>query len=175
VISEKMLKALNDQIKEELGSAYLYFAMAADFEAKNLKGFSLWMKSQAGEEMVHAMKFYNFINDRGGKAVLKSLDEPQSEWASPLEAFKAAYKHEQFITDCINNLVALAKEEKDTATEVMLQWFVTEQVEEEASADEVVQKLELMGDSKHGLYMLDKELGARQLPSLGLAVQGLAE
>jgi len=172
VISNKMLKALNEQIKEELESAYLYFSMAADFESKNLKGFSLWMKSQAGEEMIHALKLYNFINDRGGKAVLQGLDQPKSDWPSPMEAFKAAYKHEQHITGCINDLVMLAREEKDTATEIMLQWFVTEQVEEEASADEVVQKLELVGESKQGLYMLDKELGARPLPSLGLAVPG---
>lgn len=174
MISEKVQDALNKQIQEELGSAYLYFAMAADFEAKNLKGFSAWMKAQAGEEMIHATKFYNFINERGGRATLLALEQPQAVWDLPIDAFKAAYKHEQFISNCINNLVKLAREESDTATEIMLQWFVTEQVEEEASADEIVQQLEMVQESKGGMFMLDRELGNRALPALGAEVSGIS-
>ncbi|MCF7927522.1 MAG: ferritin [Spirochaetales bacterium] len=156
-----MLKALNDQIREELSSAYLYLAMAADFEDKNLPGAAAWMSQQAQEEVAHAMKIYGYINDKGGKAVFDALPKPQESWNSMLDAFKAAYKHEQYITDCINKLVKQAREVDDTSTEIFLQWFVTEQVEEEKSTDEVVQKLQMIGDSKNGLFMIDRELGGR--------------
>jgi ferritin len=163
MISKKMLDALNVQIKEELASAYLYLAMSADFSDKDLPGFAQWMKMQYGEEMAHAFKLYGYILERGGKPILEGLAKPQSEWDSPLAAFEAAYKHEQYITGCIHNLVKLARDENDTATEVFLQWFVTEQVEEEASADEVIRKIKLSGADKPGhiLYMLDKEMAAR--------------
>ncbi len=175
MIKKNVQDALNNQIMEEFNSAYLYLAMAADFEEKKLKGFSTWMKAQAGEEMIHAMKLYNFVNDRDGKVELQGLDKPQATWKDPLEAFKSAYNHEQYITGCFNDLIKRAREEIDTATEIMLQWFVMEQVEEEAAAGEIVQKLEMMGGSKEGLYLLDQELGTRTLPSPGLAVAGGAE
>lgn len=161
MIDAKMLNALNVQVKEELQSAYIYLAMASDFESKNLKGFTNWMKVQAREEMVHVMKIYDFINSRGGKVVFQGLDAPKEAWDSPLDAFKAAYEHEQFITGCINKLVKLAKDLNDSATEIFLQWFVTEQVEEEESASNVVHQLEFVGDSGTGLFMLDAELGKR--------------
>ncbi|WP_020611481.1 ferritin [Sediminispirochaeta bajacaliforniensis] len=162
MIQEKMEAALNKQIAEELGSAYLYQAMSADFAAKNRLGMAAWMQAQAGEEMEHARKIYHYILGRGGRIELMALAAPQQSWESPLAVFKASYKHEQHISACIHDLVKLARELDDTATEVFLSWFVTEQVEEEASVDEVVQKLNQLGDAPHALYMLDKELGARQ-------------
>jgi ferritin len=161
-IPEKMEAALNGQIAEELASAYLYLAMAADFDAKNWTGFASWMKVQAGEEYNHAMKLYGFIIERGGRAVFKALAQPQGTWDSPLAAFEAAYKHENHISKCIYDLVKLARDEGDTATEVFLHWYINEQVEEETNADAVVEKLRLVKDSSNGLYMLDKELGARK-------------
>lgn len=163
MIGKKMQDALNVQIKEELASAYLYLAMSADFSAKDLPGFAQWMRIQYQEEMVHAFKIYDFILERSGKPELEGFAKPQSEWDSPLAAFEAAYKHEQYITGCIHDLVKLARKEEDTATEIFLQWFVTEQVEEENSADEIIKKIKLAGAQKpgHVLYMLDKEMGAR--------------
>lgn len=164
VLSSAMLieKSLNDQINAELYSAYLYLSMAAYFESENLPGFAKWMMVQNQEETMHAMKFYNYINERNGRVALKSIAEPPAKWKSPLEVFEATYKHEQVVTGRINDLVNLAIEEKDHATGVLLQWFVTEQVEEEKNADEIIQKLKCISDSPAGLYMLDKELGQRQ-------------
>lgn len=162
MIEKKMEDALNQQIAEELASAYIYQAMSADFAAKNRPGMAAWMQSQAGEEMGHARKIYGYILERGGTVELKALSAPQQSYESPLAAFQAAYKHEQYITSCIHKLVKLARELDDTATELFLGWFVTEQVEEEASTDEVVQKLLQVKDAPQALYMLDKELGARQ-------------
>jgi len=161
-LQDKLVDALNKQIKEELASAYLYFAMAADFEFKNRSGISGWLKAQAAEEVNHAMRIYDYINDRGGKAVLAAIDAPKASWESPLAAFSAALKHEQFITECIGKLVKLAREAEDTATEVFLQWFVNEQVEEEKSAGEIVDLLTQVGESREALFMIDRELGQRQ-------------
>jgi ferritin len=161
MIKKKVEKALNTQINEEMYSAYLYLAMSAKFEEQNLSGFARWMQFQAQEEMGHAMKIYGFIHERGGTVDLKEVKAPAKKFESPLEAFEAAYKHEQHITGCIDKLVNLAIEEGDHATQIFLQWFVNEQVEEEASADEVVQKLKLAGDHRGALFMLDRELGAR--------------
>lgn len=161
MINEKMQPALNKQINEEMFSAYLYLQMSAWFRSINLSGFANWMHVQSQEEMVHAMKLYDFINDRGGKVALLAIEAPQAEWESPLAAFEAAYAHEQHITGCIDDLVALARRNKDNATEIFLQWYVTEQIEEEASADEIVQKLKLMADAPGGLFMLDAELAGR--------------
>jgi ferritin len=135
--------------------------MAAYFETINLKGFANWMRVQTQEELVHAMKFYDFIVERGGKAVLSAIEGPRTEWPSPLAVFEHAYEHEQKVTGLINDLVDLAISEQDHATNNFLQWFVAEQVEEEASADEVVQKIKLMGDASGGLFMLDRELAQR--------------
>ncbi len=169
MLGEKMQDALNKQLNAELYSSYLYLAMSASFQSTNLKGFANWMRVQAQEELVHAMKFYDHINGRNGRVNLQPVDGPPFEWASPLSAFEHAHKHEQKVTGLINDLVSLAVSEKDNATNIFLQWFVTEQVEEEASADEVVQQLRLIGDDASGLFMLDRELAQRvfTMPATG--------
>jgi ferritin len=161
MLDEKMQTALNKQMTAELYSSYLYLSMSAYFQSISLPGFANWMRIQAQEELVHAMKFYDFINERGGRVILQPVEGPPTEWSSPLDVFENTYKHEQKVTGLINDLVNLAVKEGDHATNIFLQWFVTEQVEEEASADEVVQKLKLMGDAKGGLFMLDREMGQR--------------
>lgn len=160
-LQEKLLDALNVQIKEELASAYLYFAMAADFEHKNRTGMAGWMKVQAREELDHAMRIYDHLNDRGGKATLAALDAPTQTWGSPRAAFEAALKHEQYITGCIDELVKLARDVGDNAADVFLQWFVSEQVEEEKSVGEIVAWFAQVGDSEQALFLIDRELGKR--------------
>lgn len=161
MLKPKMEKALNGQINEELYSYYLYLSMSAHFKNVNLLGAANWFYVQAQEEMTHAMRFYNFINERGGRVNLLPIKGPDTEWKSPLAAFQAAYGHERHITECINSLVDLAIKEKDHATNAFLQWFVNEQVEEEANADEIVQKLKLVEGNPSGLFMVDQELAAR--------------
>ena len=161
MLNKKMEKALNDQLNAEMYSSYLYLSMAAYFQSINLSGFSTWMRVQTQEEMVHAMKFYDFINERGGRVALGQIEGPPTEWESPLDAFEAALEHEQKVTGLINTLMDLALEGRDHATQIFLQWFVTEQVEEEDSANEVIQKIKLMGDAQGGLFMIDRELGQR--------------
>ena len=161
MISDKMQKAINDQINAEMYSAYLYLAMEAYFASKGLAGFANWMRVQTQEEMVHAMKMYDFINARSGRVELKEIAGPPLAWDSPLKAFEAAYKHETVVTGRINKLVDLAIRESDHASNNFLQWFVAEQVEEEQSASAVVDKLKMLGNSTDGLFQLDKELGAR--------------
>jgi ferritin len=156
-----MEKALNDQLNEELFSAYLYLSMSAHFSSINLNGMAGWMRIQAQEEMTHAMKFYDHVIERDGAVNLKQIKSPQASWKSPLDAFQAAYKHEQHITGCINKLVTQALGEDDHATNNFLQWFVAEQVEEEASALEIVDQLKLIGKDTSTLFMLDRELGSR--------------
>ena len=162
MISKKMEAALNTQINAEFYSSYLYLSMAADFEAKNLGGFAGWMQVQAQEEWGHGMKLYNYIHEQNGTVKLEQIDGPQTEWKAPLDAFEAAYAHEQHVTSLINNLVALSNEEKDYATHIFLHWFVSEQVEEEASALAIVEKLKMIGDRPQGLFMLDRELAQRK-------------
>ena len=161
MLNKKMEKQLNKQLNKELFSAYLYMSMAAYFQSEDLLGFSNWMYVQAKEEMFHAEKFYTYIQEREGKVVLEQIEKPQTDWESTLKAFENALEHERFITSSINELVNIALEGKDHATNIFLQWFVTEQVEEEASVGEVIKKLKLMKDAPGGLYILDKELGAR--------------
>ncbi len=161
MLSDKMQDALNGQIVAETYSAYLYWSMAAYFESVNLSGFARWMKAQAQEELVHAAKFFDFVVERGGRVTLDAIDAPPTEWDSPLAAFEHAYEHEQKVTGLINNLVDMAVAQRDHATRNFLDWFVDEQVEEEASADGVVQKLRLIGDAPGGLFMLNQELGQR--------------
>ena len=162
MLNKKIQDAFNDQINAELFSSYLYLSMSAYLEDKSMTGMAHWMKLQAEEELEHAMKFVDFIAERGGRVVYKAIETPQAEWNSPLEIFEAAYEHEQYITKRINDLMELTIPEKDFASQIFLQWFVTEQVEEEANADEIVQKLKMIGDGKNGIYMLDRELGQRE-------------
>jgi len=161
MINSKVEGALNDQVRKEFYSFYLYLSMAAHFESMNLKGFAHWMKIQANEETKHAMKIYEHIIQRGGKIVLQQIDAPPSTWKSAKEMFAEAYQHEQKVTESINKIVELSKAEKDNASEIFLQWFVNEQVEEEASTYEIAQKLQMIGDDARALFMLDAELGKR--------------
>ncbi len=161
MISERMQESLNEQIKHELESAYLYLAMVAYFDAESLDGMANWMRIQTQEELGHATRFFNHIAERDGRIELRALSKPQKEWDSPLAAFQAAYEHEQFITGKINELTKIATEENDNAAKIMLQWFVTEQVEEESSTRKVVELLQRVGDSGDGLIMIDRELGQR--------------
>lgn len=161
MLSKKMEESLGAQINAEYYSSYLYLSMAAHCRAVNLDGFSNWMRIQAQEEMTHAMKFYDFVLERGGRVKLRAIEAPPSEWPSPKALFEATLEHERHVTDLINKLVDLAIAEKDHATNAFLQWFVNEQVEEEASADAVLQKLLMIGDAPGGLFMLDRQLGLR--------------
>ena len=161
MLNSKIQDAFNGQLNAETFSSYLYLSMSAYFDSQNLAGMSSWMRVQAQEELTHAVKFYDYINERGGRVVLKAVDAPETEWDSPLAAFEHVYAHEQKVTGLINDLVDLALAERDHATHIFLQWFVSEQVEEEDSANEVVQKIKLMGDASGGLFMLDRELGQR--------------
>ena len=161
MISQRMQDEMNAQIMHETFSAYLYFSMAAYFHAKSLDGMAQWMKAQAQEELSHALRFFDHIDERGGRIELEAIEKPQILWESPLAAFEAALAHEEFITGRINELVQVAAEENDNAAAIMLQWFVSEQVEEEASVTKVVDMLKLIGDSGHGLLMADRELGQR--------------
>ena len=161
MIKEKIQDALNKQLNAELYSAYLYLSMSAYFESEDLSGFANWMRVQAQEELTHAMKFYDYIIQRGARVVLSSIDEPPSEWEFPLAVFEHTYQHEQKVTGLINELVNLAIAEGDHATNNFLQWFVAEQVEEEDSANAALQKIKLISDAPGGLFMLDDELGQR--------------
>jgi ferritin len=161
MISIKMQKALNTHLNEEFYSSYLYLSMAAYFEAKNLKGLANWMRIQSTEEQMHGMKFFDFILQKGGRVNLTQLGAPKIEWKSISEVFADTLKHEQKISGLINKLVEVAMAEKDFATNTFLQWFVTEQVEEESNVEEIIQKIDMIGEDKSGLYMLDNELGAR--------------
>ncbi len=161
MIHEKMEKAINDQINAELYSAYLYFSMAAYFDSINLKGFSSWMRVQSMEELTHFKRFYDFLIARGGRVILSEIKSPPIEWNSPMAAFEDVQKHEQNVTALINSLVDISLELKDHATNSFLQWFVDEQVEEEASVDEVVQSLKLNENNPGGLFIIDKELVQR--------------
>ena len=161
-IIPKVEKALNKQINAELYSAYLYLSMSAYFEGLALKGFASWMKHQAEEEVEHAMKLFNFIYERGGNVTLTEIAKPKLKWKSPLDAFENAYEHEQLVTSLIHKLVDISRANKDHATEVMLHWFVNEQVEEEDNASDIVEKLKLVGNVKAALLVLDKRLGKRK-------------
>ncbi len=161
MLTEKMQDALNAQVNAEYYSSYLYLAMAAYFEAENLRGFANWMRVQAQEENLHATKFYDFIVQRNGRVLLRPIDAPPSSWDSPLAVFEAAYKHEQHVTDLINKLVSLSLGEGDFASNTFLQWFVNEQVEEEANADAIIHDLKRVGSSMDGLFLMDRELATR--------------
>jgi len=154
-------KAINKQINAELWSAYLYLSMSAYFQSINLKGFANWMWVQAREEVTHAMRLYHHVVDRSGRVILTAIDKVPTEWKSPLDAFEDTYKHEVKVTSLINDIADLAMKEKDHTTINMLQWFINEQVEEEATADEIRQRLKMVGKDSSALFMIDQELGAR--------------
>ena len=156
-----MEKALNAQFNAELYSGYLYLAMAAYFEDNDYSGFAAWMRVQADEELEHGMKFYDYLIRRGAKVNIEAIAKPDTEWESPLAAFEQALNHERYVTSLINDLVALAREEKDFATDNFLQWFVEEQVEEEENAMENVSKLTLAGESKELLFKINEDMGTR--------------
>ena len=160
--SEKMINELNDQLQAEMFSSYLYLSMSAYFSDINLQGCATWMSIQSQEEYAHAIKFYQYILDIGGKVELGAIEKPEDSWDSAQAVFEEALKHEKYVTSRIHKLVDLALEEKDHATNGFLQFFVTEQVEEEATATEIVEKFKMVGDHMQGIFMLDKELGARQ-------------
>lgn len=162
MISEKMVKEINDQIQRELFSEYLYLQMAAYFKGENLDGFAHWMEVQAKEEHGHAMKFFNHLYERNAKVVLQPIQQPKNDFKSPLDVFKYAYEHELTVTKNINNLMELAKKENDYASESFLKWYVDEQVEEEDSFLKIVTILEKIKDSANALFMLDHELGKRE-------------
>lgn len=161
MISKNILKLLNEQIQKEFHSAYLYLGIEAYFEDQGLKGMANWFRVQAQEEQDHAMKFFNYVNEVGGLAELGTIEKVTSTYTSPLEAMKASLHHERYITNSIYKIVDLAVEERDHKTNSFLQWFVDEQVEEEANAEENVKNLELVNDSPNGVFMINKEMAAR--------------
>lgn len=162
MLSQAMQKAINEQIRDELYSAYLYLSMAAYFEDASLPGFGHWMRLQSQEEVEHAMKFYDFVNERGGRVTLHAIDQPPVAFDSPLDIFEMTLEHERKVTAKINGLYELALEESDYPAQVMLHWFIEEQVEEEDSAGEILETLRMIGDRTQGLLMLDRELARRE-------------
>jgi ferritin len=162
MISRTMEEALNKQVNREYYSSYLYLAMSAYFETINLKGFAKWMRIQAGEERAHALKIYDYIILRGGKVELLAIEAPKAKWTSAGKVFEESYAHEQKVTAMISALVELAMKEKDFATVEMLQWFVKEQVEEEANASDILAQIKLVGDVPGHLFYLDHHLGKRE-------------
>jgi len=165
MIGERLKNAINEQIKNELESYYIYLSMAAWLHSKSLDGMGHYMRCQAHEEMIHAMKLFNHVIDRGGEVVLQDLKQLKTQWSSPLEVFQDAYAHEKFISGKINDLTAIAREERDYTSEPILAWFSEEQIEEEATASKVAAELEMVGEDKSGLLMLDRELGGRVYPA----------
>ena len=161
MLSDKLQKAMNNQVTHELYSAYLYLAMSAHFEAANLPGMARWMRLQAGEEQAHAFKFFDYINERNGRVTLQAIPQPPVDFGTPKAVFDQVLKHEQDVTSLITQLYELAVEEKDYAAQAMLQWFITEQVEEEKHAGEIVETFKMVGESPMALMMLDRQLGAR--------------
>lgn len=164
MIKAELQKAFNKQINEELFSSYLYVSMVSYFESQNLSGFATWMRAQVVEELIHANKLIEYLYERGGEVELDAIGKPDAAWESPLAAFEAAYKHECHISACINDLYNLAVKAGDNAAAIFLNWFVSEQVEEEASADEVVQRMKLSQGAPGALFMMDRQLGERVPP-----------
>jgi ferritin len=160
-MNSKLEKAINEQINFELYSAYIYMSMASYLKSLNLNGFSHWMEIQVKEELAHVIRFYNFVHERGGSVEFQAVPKPKATWESPLNVFEDALEHEKIVTSRINNLVDLAIVEKDHAANANFQWFITEQVEEEANAFAVIQQLKLAGNAMTNLFLLDKELGTR--------------
>lgn len=170
MITKKMLNSLNEQLNKEIYSAYLYVSMAAYAASIGLAGFSSWFNVQVQEELVHSKKFYDYINQQGGRVTLKAIDAPPTDFANVTALFKETLEHERKVTKMINSIVSLAKKENDNATQGFLQWFITEQVEEEASAAEILQKLNLVGKDGNGILLIDSQLATRVfVPSVAQA------
>lgn len=161
MLSKSIEKALNEQIEREVYSEYYYYAMAAFLASINLDGFANFFMIQAQEEHDHVVKIFHYINDRGGRVFIHGIDEPKNDFESPMEVFKLALEHEQFVSKSINELVDLAIKENDHAAKVFLQWFVDEQVEEESTMDRYYNRVKLIGGEGHGLLMIDSELAQR--------------
>lgn len=172
MLNDRMEEALNGQLNAELYSAYLYLSMSAYFSSVNLPGFANWMRIQRLEEISHGMKFYDYILSSEGRVRLTAIEAPPTEWESPLDTFEAVYRHEQKVTGLIHDLVDLAIEEKDNATERFLDWFVDEQVEEEESADEVVQGIKRVADATGDIFMMDRELAQRAFHPQPSGIEG---
>ncbi len=168
---ERLQNAINDQINAEFFSAYLYLAMAAYLESQDLPGMAHWMRMQYEEELIHTMKFFDYLNDRGARVILKAIDAPPAEFGSPVEVFAEVLAHERKVTSLINNLYTLALEEGDYPTQSLLKWFIDEQVEEEKAASDILARVRMMKDFPPGLLMIDQELAARPAPTPPAAAQ----
>lgn len=164
-VKPKLAKAINDQIQAEFQSAYEYLSMSAWFTQNNLPGFAHWMRIQWQEETMHAMKLYQFLHDRGGNVALQGIAAPTEKFTSAIQVFTAVRKHEQSITDKINNLYDLAVKEKDLPLQIVLQWFINEQVEEEAQVAEIIDQLKMIGSDGPSIYLLDRQMASRTLPA----------
>jgi len=165
MLSDKVQKALSKQVNAEFYSAYLYLAFSSYFEGVNLRGFAHWMRIQYQEETMHALKIFDYIYERDGEVTLEKIDRPEADIGSPLAAFELTLEHERKVSGMINDLVDTAIAERDHATQSFLQWFVNEQVEEEASANEILQQLKLLADNSAGLFLLDRDMAARPAPA----------
>jgi ferritin len=161
MLSKAMQDAINEQIKNELYSAYLYLSMSAYCESNNLPGFAHWMRRQYEEEVTHGLKFFDYLTERGASVTLKAIDQPPADFKSPLAMFQQTLAHEQKVTGLIHDIYALAVKENDYASQVELQWFIKEQVEEEKSASEIVEQLKMMGEHGPSLIMMDRHLASR--------------
>jgi len=161
MFSKAVHDKMNDQIQAEMYSAYLYLSMAAQFETQNLPGFANWMRKQAKEELEHGLKFFDFVNERGGAVMLKAIEQPPTSFGSPTDVFKAVLTHEQLVTSLIEGVYEVAVQEKDYASQIFLNWFVSEQVEEEKHATGILETLKMAGDKGNALIMLDRALGQR--------------
>ncbi len=163
MLGNKVQEAFNEQLNAEYASSYLYLSMAAYAEAENLKGVAHWFRVQSQEELHHAMKIFEFVVDRGGRVLLTAIEAPATKWKSPLHLFEATLEHEQYVTKRIDKLVDLSIAENDHASHGFLQWFVNEQVEEEATVEEIIAQLKLVEGAPGGLFLLDRELAQRGL------------
>ena len=163
-MDKKLEKLINEQITKEYYSSYLYLSMAAYFESMGLTGFTAWMKIQAEEEMIHMRMFFTYVNERGGRVILESIDKPPADFESIKDVFEQTLEHEKLVTASINNLYKVSKDINDNASTIFLQWFITEQVEEEKNAKDIIDRLALIKENPMGILMLDKELGARPQP-----------
>lgn len=166
MISEKMQEALNEQVNKEFYSAYMYLAMSAYCDTLGLPGFSNWMRMQFEEESLHVTKMFDYILAQGGQIHLKTIEEPAKEYGTPLEVFETTLEHERYVTRLIHQLMDLAVEERDYATQTFLQWYITEQVEEESNVNDVIAPLRMVGEDKGGLMMIDQQLALRAAPAM---------